>query len=135
MDAVVGPTEATQRDLAALMKLWSAPEAAVAASGERAAAYTAQPTVTACPPPAPAPLPPAGDGSPPSFGRREGWLTDFVAQPGSAALPPAAPRAVVAPAAPAPSTLRCLDATHDAACARRARARALSAPLDRARGS
>lgn len=111
MAAYTGASEATRADLAALMKLWAEPEAAAGSSGARMA-----PLATPPPPPAPLLQPAAGEAAP-SFGNlsRGAWLSDFVPQP---AVRPAPPKAVVAPAAPPASAaeLRCLDASHDAAC-------------------
>lgn len=109
--AALGPSEATKADLAALMKLWAEPEAAAGSTGARIAG------TAALAPPAPALQPAAGEAAPPSFGNlsKGGWLSDFVPQP-----VPVPPKAVVAPtAAPGGASvaaLRCLDASHDAAC-------------------
>jgi hypothetical protein len=116
MAAFGGASEATQRDLAALMKLWCASDAAPGAAAA-APALPPLPTVT-CPPPAPS-VSSADASSSPSFGGREGWLTDFVAQPAAAPRPAPVPKAETpeaAAAAAASAGLRCLDATHAASC-------------------
>ena len=130
MEAFGGASEATQRDLAALMKLWCASDAAP--GGAPAALAPPPPPTVTCPPPAP-PVSSAGASSSPSFGGREGWLTDFVPKPAAAARP-AAPKAelgdevAAAAAAAATSGLRCLDASHVTSCVKCARDAALHGP-------
>jgi hypothetical protein len=125
MEAFGGASEATQRDLAALMKLWCASDAAPGVAAATAAVLPL-PTVT-CPPPAPS-VSSAGASSSPCFGGRDGWLTDFVAKPAAAprlAPVPKAETPEAAAAAAASAGLRCLDATHAASCVKCVREAAL----------